>query len=195
MGLANFNRLKGFIMSELSREDFQQAFKDQARQSEQHARDQLSAINSLAEEIRGMASAVLTQQRGHKNGGNGEVKWAMGLIFTVIFAIGGLSFQFTSNVKEQLSSHASLPGHPGMMEKFGKVEAHIDHLEIRGSEDRARLDKEVSDIDESLRREIMLSGQGADESRSDLDKKIQMEIGSVEAKLKLIRELEKTSSE
>jgi hypothetical protein len=72
-------------MSEITREDFQTAFKESARQNEQHSRDSLAAIHSLTEEIRGMAIAISGKSKANGNGHNGNM-WPL------LFGIGALVF-------------------------------------------------------------------------------------------------------
>ncbi len=117
-------------MAELTREEFLAAWDKQQEQATLHNRDQLSAINGLASEIRAMADAIVTRQ-GKREPGN------FTLLFGIIGVICGLMspmYFMVQGVKEdvvmaQERMHEDYDRKRDDAEVLGSIKQRISHLE------------------------------------------------------------------
>ncbi len=125
-------------MAELSREEFQQAFKDQAQAADRHSRDQLSAINGLAEEIRGMAGAITSQRSASTNG-----KVSLSNVLTIVGALAAVGVFALTNMMSDFTKHESSSGHPSLAHRVKGIEEIL-----AGEQDRnSKIEAQVSNLE------------------------------------------------
>lgn len=151
-------------MSELSREDFQQAFDKQAQAVEQHSRDQLGAINGLAKEIRGMASAIGERTPGpSQRNGNG--------IWPILLCVGALMFGLMTPMyiavghsNTALTEHKTMGAHPtagaalaAVNEKLKEVETQFSNIDERTLRIELTGKERLAATDQNLQREMRIA--------------------------------------
>lgn len=132
------------------------AIEKQGERADRHSRDQLSAINNLASELRDFGQNISGSIAGYKGNGkkNGDSTWT--ILFGVAAMIFGLMapmYIMISGISTNVAKHENLPGHPPTSSALAAMGVNLIEIETQFKGVSERINTMIKSMDRDDNRE------------------------------------------